>query len=523
MVLLFGERAFCRSVCTFRLWFSWFEKFSFHKLRQTKPCTECNNECTTICPMGLEVAKEIKTLGHIKNQECVKCYNCVKACPNGVIAASFSKTGLEKPGPQVVPPSILHPSILWLQVAMAAIVLVLFCARIGGNMSLSLGFILGFFIIQFIKTKRLSWLSTALLITLPFFYYHSTDLNDLTSTLKGLTLLTVFIILAKTLGVKPERDFGETQAVNAKVPKFVLALIFALAIWLGGTEIFHSAQISRGAAAYGAKDMKLYTEIMEKYGKAHTNPVFLHFSLADAYLSLDNPDKAVEHYEKSLHLSYNLEAAQETLNRLIFARYFPQAQSLAQALEQKYPEDGGHFKVAQGYAQLYLGNSDEAISLIGKGVSQVEVPTSVIQTLAELKLDKNEMDEAQELLEKHVSRGPDRLAPMLAAIYSTKAANNRGITLLEEHLEENWESLYMPLAMLYLQQNKPLKAEELYRKALARNPQDYGAAYYLGLTMAEINRLEEAVKAWQLIPKEFEAYEAAQENIRNAKRAFLRR
>jgi polyferredoxin/tetratricopeptide (TPR) repeat protein len=517
MVMLFGERAFCRSVCTFRLWFSWFEKLSFHKLRQTKPCSACQDECTTICPMGLEVAKEIKTLGHIKNQECIKCYNCVKACPNGVIASSFRKTGHEKPGPQIVRPSFLHPSILWLQLAMAAIILVLFCGKIGGNMSLSIGFVLGYFIIQVYTTRRLSLISTSLCLALPVLYYYSTDLNDLTSTIKGLALLMIFIFLSKLLGVEPERSFAQEKALNTRVPKPLLAIAFGLALWLGGSEIFYSLQISKATAAQGANNLELYTELMEKYGHAHTKPVLLHFSLAEAYSQLKNPKKALEHYEKSLNLDYKLEAAEAALNSLVYQGSFKEAQALALTLEQKHPEDSAHFQVAYAYTKLYLGEKDEAITILGKAVSQIEVPTSVIQTLAELRLEKNQLEETKELLKKHVQRDPSNLAPMLAAIYATQGANAKAKALLEENLEAYWNSLHIPLATLYAQDNELEKTEKMYREALAKNSKDYESAYYLGLSLANSSRLVEAIQAWQLIPKEFEAYEAAQDNINTAK------
>ncbi len=515
-VLLFGERAFCRSVCTFRLWFSWFEKLSFHKLRQTKECSACQDECTEICPMGLEVAKEIKTLGLIKNQECIKCYNCIKACPNEVIKVGFLKNDFEKPGEQIVPPSDLHPTIPWLQVSIAAIILVLFCEHIGGNMSLGLGLILGYLIIQFLKTKKISWVTGIFLATLPFYYYHATDLNDFTSTLKGLALITVFIILVKLLGVKPEHSFSKEKSSAAKVPTPLLVIFLSAAILLGGAEVFYSMQISKGTAAYGAKDMKLYTEIMEKYGRAHTNPASLHFTLGEAYFSLENIEKATENYKKSLDLNYNLEVAEGILNNLIYQGYLQEAQTLALDLKEKFPADKYHFDIAYGYTKLHLGDEEEAIEVFEKAVKAEDVPTSVVHTLAELKLQDKKFSEAKSLLLSHLARDPSRLAPILATTYAQTGELEKGKSLLEKTIKTDWDNMYMPLSIIYLQNGEAYEAEKIYRKAISKDPKNYTAFYYLGLCLAEQNKLRDAIEAWQIIPKDFDAYEAAQENILNA-------
>ena len=119
---LFGERAFCRCICTFRLWFSWFERIAPHKVRQIKECTSCQLECTNVCSMGVDVAAEIRDLGHVKNTECVKCHICIGACPNQVLETSLRKNSFHKDGEPQSRPAALSRSISLVQAAMAVIV-----------------------------------------------------------------------------------------------------------------------------------------------------------------------------------------------------------------------------------------------------------------------------------------------------------------------------------------------------------------------------------------------------------------
>ncbi len=72
---MYERRAFCRYICPLGLMLGLANRFSFYKIKIEKNrCKECDL-CVPFCPMGLEPRKEINTL------DCIKCGDCVDACP----------------------------------------------------------------------------------------------------------------------------------------------------------------------------------------------------------------------------------------------------------------------------------------------------------------------------------------------------------------------------------------------------------------------------------------------------------
>lgn len=94
--LVFGKRAFCHYLC----WMAPFmnvgmkigDVLHLPRLRLVIDKTNCNSckRCTTQCPMGLDVQKQIQQ-GEIWEAECSLCGACIAACPKQVIAYGFGK------------------------------------------------------------------------------------------------------------------------------------------------------------------------------------------------------------------------------------------------------------------------------------------------------------------------------------------------------------------------------------------------------------------------------------------------
>ena len=313
LVFLFGERAFCRSICTFRLWFSWFDKIAPYKIRRTKDCSACSNECTDSCFMDIDVTKEIKINGVIKNTACVKCFKCMGACPNAVLDSSFVKLGkenneiIEKPAPQFDRLSSL------IQAAMAVIILHFFGYSIGGNMSLSSGLIIGFILIHIWNTKSLSLFEILMLILCPIGLYYANDMNPITSLAKGLGAITVFVLIAKYVGFSKGFKFIEEMPGHNNTSKILVALVVIIAIAVGGVEIAASYNIQKAAAAAKNKDWKTYAEVLEEWGSYHNDQRSLYFDLGKVELfNLKQFDRSVEAFKKSFDLSYREDLAVQT-------------------------------------------------------------------------------------------------------------------------------------------------------------------------------------------------------------------
>ena len=313
LVFLFGERAFCRSICTFRLWFSWFDKIAPYKIRRTKDCSSCSNECSENCFMDINVAKEIKINGVVNNTACVKCFKCMGACPHGVLDTSFTKGEnekneiIEKPAPQFDGLSSL------IQAAMAIIVLHFFGYSIGGNMSLSSGLLTGFVLIHIWNTKSISLFEILLLILCPIGLYYGNDMNPVTSLVKGLLAITIFVLIAKYVGFAKGFKFIEEMQGNNKTSKVLVAIVVIAAIWVGSIEVEASYYLQKAMAAAKNKDWNTYAEILEKWGSYHNDQRSLYFDLGKVELiNLKQYDSSLESFEKSLDLSYREDLAVQT-------------------------------------------------------------------------------------------------------------------------------------------------------------------------------------------------------------------
>ena len=277
LVFLFGERAFCRSICTFRLWFSWFDKIAPYRIRKTKDCSACSNECTDSCFMDVNVAKEIKINGVINNSACVKCFKCMKACPNTVLHASFIKGESEKNEVIEKPAPLFDNFASLIQAAMAIIVLHFFGYSIGGNMSLSSGLLTGFILIHLWNSKSISLFEFILLVLCPIGLYFGNDMNPVTSLAKGLLAITLFILIAKYIGFNKGFVFIDEMPGNNKVSKLLMAIVVICAIWVGSIEVVASYNLEKAIAASKNKDWNTFAELIEKWGSYHNDQRSLYF------------------------------------------------------------------------------------------------------------------------------------------------------------------------------------------------------------------------------------------------------
>ncbi len=82
---VFIHRPFCRYICPLGAFYALFNRFSFFQMRlDAGKCVDCKR-CEGVCPMGVEVTKDINS------PECIRCGMCRSTCPARAISWSFKE------------------------------------------------------------------------------------------------------------------------------------------------------------------------------------------------------------------------------------------------------------------------------------------------------------------------------------------------------------------------------------------------------------------------------------------------
>lgn len=83
---MFISRFFCRYFCPLGAFYSLFNRFALYQMHVDKnKCVDCK-KCEKVCPMKVEVTKNINC------GECIRCGKCKAACPTGAITSGFKIT-----------------------------------------------------------------------------------------------------------------------------------------------------------------------------------------------------------------------------------------------------------------------------------------------------------------------------------------------------------------------------------------------------------------------------------------------
>lgn len=80
---LFIHRPFCKYLCPLGAFYALFSRFSLYQMRLDQSrCVGCK-ACQRVCPMDVEITK------NINSPECIRCGECRRACPTGAISSGF--------------------------------------------------------------------------------------------------------------------------------------------------------------------------------------------------------------------------------------------------------------------------------------------------------------------------------------------------------------------------------------------------------------------------------------------------
>ncbi|MDO4689646.1 MAG: 4Fe-4S binding protein, partial [Plesiomonas sp.] len=82
-------RPFCKYLCPLGAFYGLFNRFSLYQLAiDHRACVDCK-KCEQVCPMQVEVTK------NINSTECIRCGRCKAACPQDAIHSGFTVTELQ--------------------------------------------------------------------------------------------------------------------------------------------------------------------------------------------------------------------------------------------------------------------------------------------------------------------------------------------------------------------------------------------------------------------------------------------
>jgi tetratricopeptide (TPR) repeat protein len=366
---------------------------------------------------------------------------------------------------------------------MAVIVLIAFRFNIGGNMSLSIGFLAGFFLARSWATRSLQFFEVATAVLVITGLYFKIDMNDHTSLMKGLAAIVFFLALARYADYRKGHDFIRDSAASTPAGKPLLIAAAIVALALGFQETRTSILIHKANAALKNNNLQTYASIMEGCAAGHSDPAGAYYDLGRIQLSLGQPEKAVASFKNSISLIYKPEAVEAMLGHLLDSADTEHWSALADFLVERFPENPRYLVVrANGLSQR--GNKTGAEKMLQEIIARHPAYYDAYISLGEIKLEQSRIIEARDFFIKAYEIAPASSAYFMADV--------------SRHL------------------NMFAEADRYYLEAINGQPQNIVFRFDHGNNLAAQNRLREAIDAWKSILQYDPNFEPAKTSIKLA-------
>ena len=85
IVYFLGRKGFCRYLCPWGAFLKLPNLLAMFKVRNTGGCIQSGN-CTTNCPVGIDVSYEINNYEKVTNTNCTSCMICTEGCPSSALS-----------------------------------------------------------------------------------------------------------------------------------------------------------------------------------------------------------------------------------------------------------------------------------------------------------------------------------------------------------------------------------------------------------------------------------------------------
>lgn len=89
-VYFLGSKGFCTYACPYGGVFGLADKVAPGRIRVTDACNQCGH-CTAVCTSNVIVHAEVAQYGMVVDPGCMKCMDCISACPNDALYFGFGK------------------------------------------------------------------------------------------------------------------------------------------------------------------------------------------------------------------------------------------------------------------------------------------------------------------------------------------------------------------------------------------------------------------------------------------------
>lgn len=92
-VYFLGAKGFCTYACPYGGFFAPADKVAPVRIRVTDACAGCGH-CTAVCTSNVRVHEEVRDFGMVVDPGCMKCLDCVSACPNDALYLGVGKPAI---------------------------------------------------------------------------------------------------------------------------------------------------------------------------------------------------------------------------------------------------------------------------------------------------------------------------------------------------------------------------------------------------------------------------------------------
>ncbi len=114
IVYVLGAKGFCTYACPYGALFGAADRLAPLRIRVTEDCNQCAR-CTAACTSNVRVHEQVRDFAMVRDSGCMKCLDCVAACPNDALFIGLGRPALGAQ-PRVEGPPAGRPwNVSWLE------------------------------------------------------------------------------------------------------------------------------------------------------------------------------------------------------------------------------------------------------------------------------------------------------------------------------------------------------------------------------------------------------------------------